>query len=209
MWLLYIYIYQTDSIWNRFNLICVNKTHTFCLVSILSQWSTKIFKQTSGVGFIYMWSVAILRGGLGGSWRSQIFAWPPSFFLILRSFGWHMQGCQMRFAKIPAILSTAPYLSCIVICKRHMKNISIAKPQLLIACILAHSLLFGVCVTCQSHQRLCQQQQINFAEGSVLTRFTTRVIIIRETMRWFFLKLRQIIFTLPAADTDFQNTGLC
>jgi len=59
----------------------------------------------------------------------------PSFFLILRSFGWHMQGCQMRFVKIPAILSTAPDLSCVVIRKRRRENsetISIVKRQLMI-----------------------------------------------------------------------------
>jgi len=49
---------------------------------------------------------------------------PPVFFLISRlsSFGWHMQGCQMRFVKIPAILSTAPELRSIVIRKRHREN---------------------------------------------------------------------------------------
>ena len=60
---------------------------------------------------------------------------PPVFFLILRSFGWHMQACQMRFVKIPAILSTAPDLSCVVIRKRHRENretVSIVKPQLMI-----------------------------------------------------------------------------
>ena len=87
----------------------------------------------------------------------------------------------MRFVKMPAILSTAPDLSCVVIRKRRGENketISIVKRQLLISRILADSLHFGVCVTLQSHQRLRQQQQINFAEGSVLTRFTTRVVIV-------------------------------
>ena len=64
----------------------------------------------------------------GGTWVShapQIFAWPPFappvLFLISRlsSFGWHIQGCQMPFVKIPAILSTAPDLSCVVIRKQH------------------------------------------------------------------------------------------
>jgi len=36
-----------------------------------------------------------------------------------------------------------------------------------------------------------QQQQINFAEGTVLTRFTTRVIIIWVILSWFFFRLRQ------------------
>ena len=49
---------------------------------------------------------------------------PQVFFLISRlsSFGCHMQGCQMRFVKIPAILSTAPDLSCVVIRKQHREN---------------------------------------------------------------------------------------
>ena len=41
----------------------------------------------------------------------------------------------MRFVKIPAILSTAPDLSCVVISKRHRENretVSIAKRQLMI-----------------------------------------------------------------------------
>jgi len=88
---------------------------------------------------------------------------------------------------------------CVVIRKRHRENresMSIVKPQLISS---PGSLHFGVCVTCQSHQELPQQQQINFPEGTVLTRFTTRVITMREIRRLFFSKLRQIIY--------FQNTG--
>jgi len=33
-----------------------------------------------------------------------------------------MQGCPMRFLKTPAILSTAPDLSCVAIRKRHRDN---------------------------------------------------------------------------------------
>jgi len=40
---------------------------------------------------------------------------------------------------------------------------------------------------------------MNFAEGTVLTSFTTRVIIIWEVPRQFFLELLQYIY--------FQNTG--
>jgi len=79
------------------------------------------------------------KGGLGGPWPPRFLLsppfGPPVFFLILRSFGWHMQGCQMRFVKIPAILSTAPDLSCVVIRKQHKENretISIVKRQLMI-----------------------------------------------------------------------------
>jgi len=87
----------------------------------------------------------------------------------------------MCFVKIPAILSAAPDQSCIVIHKRHRENretVTTVKPQLIICSILANSLHFGVYVTLQSHQRLRQQQQINFAEETVLTRFTTRVLMI-------------------------------
>jgi len=112
---------------------------------------------------------------------------PPVFFLISRfsSFGWHMQGCQFRFVKIPAILSTAPDLSCVVIGKQHRESRGnqYCKPQLIIYPILADSLHFGVCVTWQSHEGLRQQQQINFAEETFLTRFTTRVIMIWEILR--------------------------
>jgi len=88
-------------------------------------------------------SVAILRGAWVGHGPPDFCLapplappfGPPVFFLILRSFGWHMQGCQMRFVKIPAILSTAPELSCVVIRKQHWENrktISIVKRQLMI-----------------------------------------------------------------------------
>jgi len=55
----------------------------------------------------------------------------------------------MRFVKIPAILSTAPDLSCAIIRKQHRETetISIVKPQLIICPILDNSLHFGVCVT--------------------------------------------------------------
>ena len=79
------------------------------------------------------------EGGPGWAMPPQIFACPPfvppDFLLILRSFGWHMQGCQMRFVKIPAILWTAPDLSCVVIPKQlreRRETISIVKPQLII-----------------------------------------------------------------------------
>jgi len=98
-----------------------------------------------------------------------------------------MQGCQMRFVKIPAILPTAPDLRCVVIRKRHRENretISIVKRQLMICPYFGWLVtLQCVCVTLQSHQRLHQQQQINFTEGSVLTRFTTRVVIVWEILR--------------------------
>ena len=100
---------------------------------------------------------------------------PPVFFLISRlcSFGWHMQGCQMCFVQIPAILSTAPDLSFVVIRKQHRETetISIVKPQLIICPYFGWFVTFRcVCVTWQSNQRLRQQQQINFAEETVLTR---------------------------------------
>ena len=131
------------------------------------------------------------KRGPGGAMAPQSFAWlpvcPPRFFLIslLRSFGWHVQGCPMRFVKTPAILSTAPDLSCVVIRKRHRVNrdnmYCLATINTL-PHILADSLHFGVCVTWQSHQGLRQQQQTNFAEETVLTRFTAKVIMIWEIL---------------------------
>jgi len=56
---------------------------------------------------------------------------------------------------------------------------------------------------------LRQQQQTNFAEETVLTRFTARVIMIWAffiSSFWSYGKL--FIFTLPASHTAFQNTGL-
>jgi len=71
--------------------------------------------------------VAILRGGLGKPCPPRFLLvplWPPQFFLVFRliSFGWHIHGCQMRSVKIPAILSTAPDLSCVVIRQQHREN---------------------------------------------------------------------------------------
>ena len=44
--------------------------------------------------------VAILRGGLGGLWHPQIFAWTPVFFLSSHSssFGWHSLHSRWRSA---------------------------------------------------------------------------------------------------------------
>jgi len=80
-------------------------------------------------------------------------------------------------------LSTVPELSCAVFRSQHRcsrQTIRIVKPKLIICLysILTGSLHFGVCVTRKSHQGLRQQQQINFAEGTVLTRFTAGVIVI-------------------------------
>jgi len=83
----------------------------------------------------------------------------------------------MRFVKIPAILSKVPDLSCVIFRKWHRENretISIVKP---LSRILAGLLHLGVCVTWQSHQGLRRQEQIHFAEGIALTRFTTRVLV--------------------------------
>ena len=72
--------------------------------------------------------VAILRGCWVGYGPPRFLLGPrfvpPVFFLISRlsSFGWHIQGCQMRFVKILAISSTAPHLSCVVIRKQHREN---------------------------------------------------------------------------------------
>ena len=66
-----------------------------------------------------------------------------------------------------------------------------------------------MCVTWQSHQALRQQQQINFAEATVLIRLTTRVTIIWEfyiSYIWSYGKL--FMFTILASGAGFQNTGL-
>ena len=79
-------------------------------------------------GMTLPWTAAILRGAWVGHGPPDFCLASrlalPLFFLISRlsSFGWHMQGCQMRFVKIPAILSTTPDLSCVVIRKLHREN---------------------------------------------------------------------------------------
>ena len=94
----------------------------------------------------------------------------------------------MRFVKIPAILSAGLDQSWVAIRKRRKKSRDNSYCYATVnnyARILTDSLHFGVCVcvTLQSHQGLGKKQEINFAEETVLTRFTTRVIMIWEIMR--------------------------
>jgi len=106
-------------------------------------------------------------------------------------------------------LSTVSDLNCVVIRKRHSK----AERQWVLlhqfACILAGSLHFDVYVTWQSHQGLHQKQQINFAEGTVLTRFISTVIIIFEKFGvcCFESYGKLFIFKILDSGTAFQNTG--
>jgi len=60
----------------------------------------------------------------------------------------HKQGCQMRFVKIPPILSTVPDLSSVVIRKRHRENreTMIVKPQLIVLPVFWLSQNISVCV---------------------------------------------------------------
>jgi len=54
----------------------------------------------------------------------------------------------MRFVKIPAIVSTVPDLSCVVICKQHRENretISIAKQHNFSVFWLSHYISVCVC----------------------------------------------------------------
>ena len=102
----------------------------------------------------------------------------------------------MRFVKVPVIafckntghfnLSTVPDLSCVVIRKRHRESreaISIVKPELIIRPYFGWFITFRCVCDVKSHQGLRQQQQINFAEGTALTRFTTRVNITIDILR--------------------------
>jgi len=92
------------------------------------------------------------------------------------------------------------------------ETMRIVKPQLIIMPVfwLIRYILVCVCVTRQSHQGLGQQQEINFAEETVLTRFITRVIVIEKfCVSSFWSKWKLFIFTIPPSDTDSQNSGLC
>ena len=68
-------------------------------------------------------AVAILRGGLGGPWPPSFLLGPPfgppSFFL---NFPFKFVWLTHTGLPIPAILSTAPDLSCVVIRKQHREN---------------------------------------------------------------------------------------
>ena len=87
----------------------------------------------------------------------------------------------MRFVKIPAILSTAPDLSCVVIRKRHRENrvtISIVKPQLIICPYFSWLITFRCVCDVTIATRIASTAANKLAEETVLTRFPTRVIII-------------------------------
>jgi len=77
---------------------------------------------------IWGYPVAILREGLGGPSPPRFLLGPPlgspSFFLNFPfKFVWlTYAGLPNVFCKIPAILSTAPDLSCVVIRKQHREN---------------------------------------------------------------------------------------
>ena len=117
----------------------------------------------------------------------------------------------MRFVNIPAILSTAPDLSCVVIRKRHRENretFSVIKP-LLIICPY-----FGWFVTFRCMRGVTNAPGI---ASTVANKLRWKIcsdkihykshINLRNAALVLF-KLRQIIFTLTASDTDFPNTGL-
>jgi len=93
----------------------------------------------------------------------------------------HRLGLADAFCKntghfVNSVIST---VICIVIRKRHRENretVSIVKSQLAICPYIGWLITFWCVCDVQSHQGLRQQQQINFPEGTVLTRFTARVI---------------------------------
>ena len=74
---------------------------------------------------------------------------------------------------------------------------------------MAGSLHFGMSMTRKSHQGLRQQQQINFAERTVLKDSLQESSLFKKidvSSFWSYGKL--FIFKIPASGTDFQNTGL-
>jgi len=83
-------------------------------------------------------------------------------------------------------LSTVWHLSCVVFRKQHKENrktISIVKPQLIICPHFGLIITFRCVCDVTIAPWIASQQQINFTESTVLTRFITWVNIIWEILR--------------------------
>jgi len=159
-----------------------------------------------------------LVGGIPGVLRAEVWAkaghGPPSFFLISRlsSFGWHMQGCQMRFVKIPAILSTAPDLRSIVIRKRHREN----RDNQYCQATINNLPYFGWFVAFRCVRDVTIAPRIASTVANKLRwrnypdkiHYKSHYDLRNSALVPFEVTANYFIFTIPASDTDFQNTGL-
>ena len=148
------------------------------------------------------------KGGLGGPCPPQFFAWPPSLFL-----NFPFQGCQMRFVNIPAILSTATDLSCVVIRKQHREN----KDNQYCYATINNLLYFGWFVTFRCACGVIIAPRIASTAANKLRwrnypdkiYYKSHYDLRNSALVPFEVTASYFIFTIPASDTDFQNTGLC
>jgi len=123
-----------------------------------------------------------------------------------------MQGCQIHFVKILAILSTAPDLSCVVIRKQHREN----RDSLYCWVTINNLPYFGWFVTFRC---VCDVTIAPRIASTVANKLRWRncpdkihykrhydlrnsALVSSEVTANYF------IFTIPASDTDFQNTGV-
>jgi len=156
------------------------------------------------------------KGCLGGPCPPDFSLAPPVFFLISRLslFGWHMQGCQMRFVKIPAILSTAPDRSCVAFrkrCKESRDNSYCYATINNYARILPDSLHFGVCVWRDNRTKdwVNSRKQTSLKKLSWQDSLQESLWFEKFCVSSFWSYSKLFIFTIPPSDTDFQNAGLC
>jgi len=140
---------------------------------------------------------------------------PPVFLLNshLSSFGWHMQGCQMCFVKIPAILSTAPDLSFVEIRKQHREN---RDNQYCLATI-NNLLYFGWFVTfrCVCDVPIAPTiastaaNKLRWRNCADNIHYKSHYDLRNSALFLFEVTANYFIFIIPASATHFQNTGLC
>jgi len=162
--------------------------------------------------------MAILRGAWVGHGPTRFLLAPPfrpaSFFLISRSslLGWHMQDCQMRFVKIPDFLSTAPDLSCVVICKQHRES----RDNQYCWVTINNLPYFGwfvtircVCdVTIAPRIASTAANELRWKNYPDKIHYKSHYNLRNSALFYFEITVNYFIFTIPASDTDFQNTSL-
>jgi len=139
----------------------------------------------------------------------------PSFFLNFPfKFVWLTYARLPNvFLKIPAILSTAPDLSFVEIRKQHRKiaTISIVKPQLIICPYFGWFVTFRcVCdVTTAPTIASTAANELRWRNCPDKIHYKSHCGLSNSALFLFEVTANYFIFTIPASDTDFKNTGLC
>jgi len=114
----------------------------------------------------------------------------------------------MPFVKIPAILLTAPDLSCVVIRKRHRENretISIVKQQLIICPYFGWFIIFRCVCDVSIAPRIASTaaNKLRWRICPDKIRYLSHYYLRNSAL--FLFEVTAIFFILPASDTDFQK----